>query len=177
MITALVSGLFGLANAFLPDLFGFFKRRQEATERAADRAHELLMLDKQVEVAERTATLKIEEVKMGGILDAVRAAIQSEGEQMKAIYAAQKPIGNRFVDGWNALLRPMAVTGTFLIFMAGALLILYGTLQAFSRGTIDPSEAGAIILGGVLGEFIQAVWGYLFGYRGGLKVKELTSRL
>lgn len=177
MITALISGLFGLANAFLPDVFGMFKKKQEAAERREERAHEILMLEKQAEIQVKLGQQRVEEVKVGGIMDAVREELKYQGEQMKAIYAAQKPIGVKWVDVWNAALRPFAVTCTTLIFVAACSFIMYGVVIQLTKGEIGAYEAGGVILGGILGEFIQAVWGYLFGYRGGLKVKEMAHAI
>ena len=176
MITALVSGLFGLFNAFLPDLIGFFKKKQEMIERREDRAHELAMMDKTAEVQVKLGALKIEEVKVGGMMEAMRAELTAWGDQMKAIYAAQTPIGVRWVDAWNAALRPATVSLIIAVFTLGIGLYEVSVVAMWWRGTLDPVEVMDLMFKGLVGEAIQAVLGYLFGYRGGMRAREALSK-
>lgn len=158
MITALVSSVLGIVGGLVPDIFKEIResrehgRELERMDRTAE--IQLKMLDKQTDgkLAEIEAGVAVEEMR------AFRA-------QMNNIYK-QQPTGIKWIDGFNALIRPAtaaALMGLF-VFIAGA--------YAWSlMGAIDlsiPDDWGRLakaLWGSMVGEAIQAVLGYLFGYR------------
>ena len=155
---ALISALMGIFGGLVPDFVKMFKDRQ-------DHRFEMERMDKQLELQ-----LKLAQAQTDGKLAEVRGQIATEevrqlGEQMKAIYASQVVTGITWVDAWNAIMRPMAVTNTFVFFSFGASCLIWGVADRLYSGEIEPLQAAGIILGGVLGEYIQGVWGFLFGYR------------
>lgn len=166
MITALVSGLFGAFNALLPDVMGYFKKKQEMEERQRDRVHELNMLDKTADVQIRIGAQKIEETRVGGEMAAMAAEIRGSFEQMKSIYAQQAPIGNVFADVWNAVLRPAAVSIILFVFATGVLIYEVSVVVLWWKGMLPAGDIIEAMFRGLVGEAIQAVLGYLFGYRG-----------
>lgn len=166
MITALISGLFGAFNALLPDVMGFFKKKQEMAERAADRAHEIAMLEKTSEIQVKLGAQKMDEARLGGELAAMTAEIKGQFEQLTAIYEAQKPIGVQWVDAWNAAMRPAAVSMILFVFGLGIVMYEVSTLMLWLDGKIPAADILDAMFKGLVGESIQAVLGYLFGYRG-----------
>lgn len=166
MITALVSGIFGAFNALLPDVMGFFKKKQEMEERQRERQHELSMLDKTADVQIRIGAQKLEETRVAGEMAAMAAEIRGSFEQMKAIYAQQAPIGNKFADVWNAILRPAAVSIILFVFAVGILIYEVSVVVLWWKGMLPAGDIIEAMFKGLVGESIQAVLGYLFGYRG-----------
>jgi hypothetical protein len=177
MITALVSGLFGLINAFAPDVLGWFKKKQEMQERREERQHEKDMALLQMDIQVKLGQQKLEAVLTDSIIGVIRDEMNAQAEQMKYIYEAQQPIGVKWVDAWNAALRPAACTTALLVFYACVACVIWSAVQLVFQGTMEISEIPGYVLGGLVGEFIQAVLGYLFGYRGYQGAQKLVQVL
>lgn len=96
---------------------------------------------------------------------------------MSEIYQQQAPIGIRWVDAWNASLRPFACSLIIVLFIAVAAAFVWGVIgdTDFSQGD-SMVRAAEVIWASLVGEAIQAVLGYLFGYRSAAKVRELVRR-
>lgn len=155
---ALFSTLIGIFGGLIPDIF---KEVRESREHA----RELERMDKQAELQ-----IKLVQAQTDARLEEIRGQVAVEemralAKQMENIYKASQPIGIKWVDAWNAMNRPLAITLTTLIFSIGAACLTWGVVSEMISGRIGAFEAAGIILGGVLGEYIQAVWGFLFGYR------------
>lgn len=167
MITALISFAGGLLNAFLPDIVGYFKKKQEMAERAADRAHEKDMILLQADIQVKLGQQRLEEQRELAGLEAMRAEFSAWAEQMKAIYKAQEPLGIKWVDAWNACLRPAACSVALTILFVSCTIYEAFVIVAWWKGVIPSADIVEHMFKGLVGEFIQAVLGYLFGYRGG----------
>lgn len=166
MITAGISAAFGILNALIPDIVGYFKKKQEMAERAAERAHELLMLDKSAELQMKLGAQKMDEMRLGGELQSVQEELRGSFKQMQSIYEQQKPIGIKWVDAWNAAMRPAACTAVLFVFTVGVTIYEVSVVVAWWQGIIPSADIMVYMFTGMVGETIQAVWGYLFGYRG-----------
>jgi hypothetical protein len=143
VLTALISSIVGIIGAAAPDLLKMFQRRQD------DKAErELLKLRHQMEM-ERLREQTAQKISEGQVtIAAADAAAWVEG--IKAAIAAQPAqSGIKWVDGFNAALRPCTVA---------VLLALYAIATI---GWIAPSGVFATLLV----EAVQAVLGFLFGYR------------
>ena len=112
MISALIGSLLGLFTRLLPEIIGYFDKKN-------DRKHELEMMQEQSKIALATGQQKIEEVKTQGAvdydnkaLDALKTAIEEQG----------KPSGVTWIDGLNALLRPI-ITIQWVIVLYPAVII------------------------------------------------------
>lgn len=154
MITALVSTILGIAGGAVPKLIGL-------KERAMDNAQELAVMDRQAKLMEKQSELKLAEISA----DQVTEELKAFRSQMTEIYKQQKPIGIEWIDGWNSLLRPSAVSAVMILFVATSGFYIEGVLDQ----TTDMKEAAVLIWGSLIGEAIQAVLGYLFGYRSSVK--------
>ena len=155
---ALISALLGIVGGIVPDIVKMFRAKQE---HAQEMERLRLQGENTVALAKAQSDGRLAEIRENQVTEEIRGF----AEQMKAIYASQKPTGVKWVDAWNAIMRPLAVTNTILIFSLGASCIIWGVAAQLFDGQIDPLQAAGIILGGVLGEYIQGVWGFLFGYR------------
>lgn len=165
MITALISSGLGLLGGLLPDIFREIRDSRE-------HGRELERLDKQAELQVRLLShktdAKLAEIEGNVFVEEMRAF----RAQMSEIYKSQAPIGVRWVDGWNACLRPFASTIIILLFTWIAALFVWG--MYFDRPHL--ADVSTLVWGSLVGEAIQAVLGYLFGYRSTAAVKRLLKR-
>ena len=166
MIVSLISSALGMVGGLLPDVF---KEIRESREHA----RELARLDKQAELQLKLLAAqtdaRLAEIEGNTYVEEMRAF----GEQMKAIYAAQGPVGIAFVDGFNALIRPTTATLIMALFVGTAGVFIFGVTDKMVAGAITPEQAAAVIWGSLVGDAIQAVLGFLFGYR---STKSLAAR-
>ena len=165
MITALVSSGLGLLGGLIPDIFKEIRDSRE-------HQRELERLDKQAELqvkllAHKTDA-KLAEIEGNVYVEEMRAF----RTQMSEIYKSQKPIGIKWVDAWNASLRPFACTIIILLFAWIALMFVWG--MYFDRPHL--ADISTLVWASLVGEAIQAVLGYLFGYRSSAKIRQLVRR-
>lgn len=158
MIVSLVSSILGGVLGLAPDIFKEVKESRE-------HGRELERMDKQGELQ-----LKMIEKQTDGKLAEVEANVAVEemrafGKQMAAIYAAQKPTGIPFVDGFNAMLRPTTAAMVMLLFIVTAGMYVWAVLSQVGIGKIGMADAATVIWGSLVGDAIQSVLGFLFGYR------------
>jgi hypothetical protein len=165
MIVSLISSALGMVGGLLPDIFTEFRvsrdhrREIERLDRQAELKVRLLAHQTDANLAEIEGNVFVEEMK------AFRA-------QMSQIYRSQAPVGIGWVDAWNACLRPFACTLIVLMFAAISMTYAFG--MYFDRPHL--ADVSQIIWAGLVGDAIQAVLGYLFGYRSTVKVRELVRR-
>lgn len=160
MIISLVSSVLGMAGGLLPDVFREIRESREHTR-------EIARMDKQADLQ-----LKLLEGKTDARLAEIDGNVQVEEmqafrAQMKSIYAQQGPIGVTWVDAWNAALRPFVITGTAVLFFIVAGMFSFGAIM----GQPHLADTANVIWASLVGDAIQAVWGYLFGYRSSAKVR------
>lgn len=158
MIISLISSALGMAGGLLPDIMKEVRESREHTR-------ELARMDKTAELQ-----LKMLEAKTDAKLAEVEGQVYVEemkafGRQMEAIYKAQQPVGIKWVDGFNAMIRPTTAMLLMLMFVVTAGMYITSVLAQFGNGLIDLKGASEIIWGSLIGDAIQAVLGFLFGYR------------
>lgn len=158
MITALISAVTGMVGGLLPDLMKEIletrehARQLEMMKATSELQREQMQLRSKYRMAELDAEMIVEEVK-------------ALGEQMKAIYETQKPIGVKWVDAWNATIRPATASAVMALFVAVAALYCGGVVWKMWHGEIDVFTAVDMVWASLVGEAIQGVLGFLFGYR------------
>ena len=97
----LLGSLLGFATSFAPKIFDFFQER-------ADRAHELAMIDRQME-----------QMKLGGELRLQEINAQADIAQAKAIYRHDSSIKSAtWVDNLRGSVRPIITYLLVLTFIA-----------------------------------------------------------
>lgn len=165
MIVSLISSALGMVGGLLPDIF------REVRE-SRDHRRELQRMDKQAELQVRLlqhrTDARLAEIEGNVHVEEMRAF----RAQMSEIYRAQKPVGIAWVDGWNACLRPFACTVIVLLFAAIAGTYAWG--MYFDRPHL--ADISVLIWSSLVGDAIQAVLGYLFGYRSAAKIREKARR-
>ena len=106
----LLGSLLGFATSFAPKIFDFFQER-------ADRAHELAMIDRQMEQMKLGSQLKLEEINA-----------QADIAQAKAIYRHDSSIKSAtWVDNLRGSVRPVItylLVGTFIAIKGAGLYAL-----------------------------------------------------
>jgi len=158
MLTALISTVTGLVSGTVPDLL-----KEWGASREHDR--EMQMLEKQTElqlrIAEKEGETRVAEMDREVDIAAYDAQSTIAKESLKGV-------GINWVDAWNAALRPFAVTIIISLFAAIASFYSYEVLSAVET-LDDATEAVKLLWGSLIGEAIQAVLGFLFGYRSARK--------
>tara|TARA_R110002153_G_scaffold155305_2_gene307352 strand:- start:1813 stop:2325 length:513 start_codon:yes stop_codon:yes gene_type:complete len=156
MIISLISSVLGIAGGLIPDIFKEIKATREHTR-------ELAFMDKQsdlqLKLLEKKTDAKLAELDANVVVEEMRAF----GKQMNAIYKQQQPIGNSFVDGFNALIRPTCAFLIMVMFFIIAGLYAWGVVSEL--GSANMTTVADVLWGSLIGDSIQAVLGYLFGYR------------
>ena len=158
MITALVSTITGIVSGAIPNLM-----KEWTSEREHRREMDMLTIqtDLQLKITERQGQNRIAEMDREMDITAYDA-------QSNISIASMKSSGVKWTDAWNAALRPFAVTIIILLFAVIASFYAYMVLSAVETLT-DATEAVTLLWGSLVGEAIQAVLGFLFGYRSARK--------
>lgn len=159
-ITALVSTILGLLGGSLPRILGIVEgRANHKREMEFLRAqHEM-----QIERAKLEAGSKLREAEAGIIAEEMRAT----REHLTAIIEAQaRPTGIAWIDGFNAVLRPMATTLILVLFFGTAIMFVSSVIGQYRAGQIvSAAEMANVIWGSMIGFSIEAALGFLFGAR------------
>lgn len=170
MLTALLSLIGGLVTNLMPDIL-----KEVRDSRASTREREFLKLTHQFEMERLKAQVdgKIRESESAIIAEEVRAT----RETLTAIIENQmRPTGNKFIDGYNALIRPVVATGVTLLFFWVAIEYTTAAVGQFGAGKIDMVGLHTAIWGSMVGEAIMAVLAFLFGLRGAGTLRNIAGR-
>lgn len=154
---SIFSSIIGFLGGFMPDVLKYFKQKQ-------DNAHELSMLDKQIEMAKVAHTQAVEIKNMDADIAESQALYKS---------AELKPSGVGWIDGllyfYNSTVRPTITYG---------FVGLYGLHKVSAiKLAMDSGTDKWLILRDSYTEYDQAtlslVLGYWFGQRMATKVFKL----
>lgn len=156
MIISLVSSVLGIAGGLIPDIFKEIKDSREHT-REKERLH--LEADLQLKLLAHKTDARLAEADANVVVEEMRAF----GKQMQGIYSLQKQTNIKFVDGFNAILRPLTAFLIMLMFFGIAVTFSIGVIN--DLGTSNLQTVSQVLWGSMIGDSIQAVLGYLFGYR------------
>lgn len=154
MITALISTITGLISGTVPNLL-----KEWGASREHSREVEMLKIqtELQLKIAEKQGETRVAEMDR-------EVDIAAYESQAKIASASLKATGITWVDAWNGALRPFAVTIIITLFAVMASFYTYAVLS-----TVAPLQAVDLLWGSLIGEAIQAVLGFLFGYRSARK--------
>lgn len=156
MIISLVSSVLGIAGGLLPDIFKEIKDSREH-KREVERLH--LETDLQLKMLSHKTDAKLAELDANLVVEEMRAF----GKQMSNIYKLEKKTNIKFVDGFNAMLRPTAAALIMVMFFGISMMFAWGVIQ--DLGATNFMTVSEVLWGSMIGDSIQAVLGYLFGYR------------
>lgn len=107
-VLSLLGGLFGGLFRLAPEVMRLWDRKNE-------REHELKMNEQQMELIKIQGNLRMSEVQ-------VESEIAHMNAIMEVAKAQAKPTGIKWVDAWNALMRPMITTQWLLILYPSVLI-------------------------------------------------------
>lgn len=119
MLMTLISMLGGGLLRMAPEVFTFLNKGK-------DYAHELAMMDKQIELAKSKSADDRATMTLQGDISQVAAMLDAQKEAVKA---QMQLTGNRFADALNFLVRPL--TTYYYLGMYG--LVKFATLQVALR--------------------------------------------
>jgi hypothetical protein len=144
-LLTILGSLLGFGTSFLPKILGFFEQRQA-------NKHEILLLEKQAELAEQTAKYQLEQ-----------AHVESMSNEMVALYASKAHEKN---DGWvgtyKALVRP-----TIAFAFLGAYLSIKGVClwNAMSHGVVVADALPLVWSDEVDSPILASIISFYFGSR------------
>jgi hypothetical protein len=160
MITALVSAVTGILSGLAPDLLKEFKE-----SRAHKREIEFTTLNHQLalERAKMEVSAKLEESRE----DSFRAEVSAAKEQLITAITVQGSYhtGIAWIDGFNALIRPMTALIFVFMFAVG--------LCGYSFGLVHNDAFGTSLIA-LFSEAVQAVIGFMFGARAVASSKKMA---
>lgn len=144
-------GLIGIASRFITEIL---KGRQ--AKRDAD--HEYRMRELDWKMAQSQGEQKIRELDRAaeGALD-----IKRLDALIEATRATAKRTGIKFVDGWNAVMRP-AITSTFMLMYGSAKIALFYVIVVSGDGFKAVNLAQAVLT--VWTAEDQAIFGAILGF-------------
>lgn len=138
---ALLGPLFGGFFRLAPEILKFFDRKDE-------RKHELALTQQQIELAKVQGSLKMQEI-------AGQTDIAHINALMEVAKAQAQPTGIKWVDAWNALMRPIITTQWVVILYPAVMIATYilavdsgvPALQALVKvfGTEEKAICGGIL--------------------------------
>lgn len=159
-IAALISTLLGFVGGAIPELLKELRDSRAHSREVAFLAkqHEL-----QLERMKFEAGAKLREAEQAVFVEEVRAT----REHLTAIIEAQsKPTGLPWIDGLNAVIRPVAALLILVLFIVTAGGYVGSVLNQYSAGEIKSAkELAEVIWGSLIGFSIEATIGFLFGAR------------
>lgn len=126
---SLIGSLLGFGTSFLPKLLGYFEEKR-------DQAHELAVLDKQIEAQERVAAVKLQMVN-------VEADIR-ETESLHKEHASITKKASQWVVNLSATVRPVMTYLLFFEFITLTWLLAYDGISKDLYLTIWNNEMQAI---------------------------------
>lgn len=98
-MSAFIGSLAGFLSSFIPELFLFLKDSK-------DKAHELKLIDRQIEALKFGAHSRLDEIEL-----------KSAAEESKYLYLHATPSNIKWVDGLSALVRPLITYSFFLLYI------------------------------------------------------------
>lgn len=158
MLTALISAVTGLVSGAAPKIIKEVtatrehKRELEMLERQTQMQLEIAKVNGNTKIAEMDRELEIKAYDTQG-----RIAVQS-----------LEPIGIAWVDAWNSALRPFASTVIILLFTGMTCFYSYAVISEVNT-LAEGKLAVELLWGSLVGEAVQAVLGFIFGYRSTIK--------
>ena len=145
MLTIL-GGLLGLFTSAFPAIIGYFKQKQ-------DNAHELAMMDKQIEAQKVTSENQLKAVDVQGGWDEIKALITAQAQ----------PSGVKWIDAISQSVRPV-ITYLFFDMYCAVKVACFVTIMHAGQD-VAWTEALKLIWTEEDGALFAAIMAYWFGSR------------
>lgn len=164
-LALLISTITGSISGLIPDVFGEWKAGREH-KRELDFLKTQTSL--QIQLEEKKIQGRVAELDLEMEIEAMHAESRMLDGQTKLAETQMKTkTGIAWVDAFNAVLRPVFVSAVMILFMATAGMFVYGVMGNESTSLIE--KADLIWNKSLIGMSIEAVIGFLFGYRSTVK--------
>ena len=167
MWTALISTVLGMLGGVLPEIT---KEITASREHKRELERMQVNAELQLKMLEKQTDAKLAEIDAGVVVEEMKAF----RAQMENIYKQQVPTGVKWIDGFSALIRPLTAFNLMALFIVIALIYSWGVFKSYYNGGMTPEVFATTIWKSLVGDAIQAVLGYLFGYR---STRTVVSRL
>lgn len=159
-ITLLISTLVGKLAGVIPDFFSEWKAGRE-------HKRELELMEQQTELQIRLADKKIEQRTAELDAEMLMAGMQAESQMLEnqaalAVEQLKTKTGIKWIDGLNALLRPLFTLAIMALFVVTSGMFVYDVIV---NSDLPMQAKATIIWGSLVGQSIEAVIGFLYGYR------------
>jgi hypothetical protein len=144
MFMSLLSLLGGGLMRALPEVFSFLNKK-------TDNAHELAMLDRQLQIEQQRAQYHMEEVKFQGNVDETIAMLDAQRE---ALQGQMQKLGIWWVDALNFLVRPLTTyyfLGCYGIVKTATIAVALQSFDAWNAIIQCWTLEDSAILSGILG--------------------------
>lgn len=164
-LALLISTITGSLSGLIPDFFKEWKVGRE-------HKRELEMLKEQTSLQilleEKKIQGRIAELDMEMEIEAMRTESQIlDGQTKLAAIQMQTKTGIEWVDAFNSVLRPLFILAVMVLFMVTAGMFVWGVMGNESTSLVE--KADLIWSKSLIGMSIEAVIGFLFGYRSTMK--------
>lgn len=117
---------FGIFGALFGGVFRLVPEFMKMWDRKNEREHEILLGEQQMEMIKLQGSYKMQEVNASTDIAHMNAI-------MEVAKAQAQPTGIKFVDGWNALMRPIITTQWLLLLYPSFLIASF--MLAVQAGT------------------------------------------
>ncbi|CAB4195816.1 hypothetical protein UFOVP1299_36 [uncultured Caudovirales phage] len=139
----LLGSLLGFVSSVVPSILKLFTDK-------ADKAHELAIMDKQLEMQRAGAVQRLEEIN-----------VQADIAESQALYKSVVPSGVPWVDALSGTVRPVITYAFFALFMG---VKGYGLLAIMDNG-VDVGTALMLIWDVETAALFAAIMSFWFGGR------------
>lgn len=165
MLTGLIGIISGVISGVVPDLV---KELRDTRNHTRELEHLKLQHTLQMESLKVQGENKLREAESSIALEELRAFKESVAA---AIETGNRKTGIVWIDAFNAVLRPATAALMMILFFWTAYVFTNAVIASFHAGTLGSADVlVATVWGGLLGEAILAVFGFLFGYRSSIKL-------
>ncbi len=164
VLAGALSGIFGLLSAAFPAIIqDFIEERKERRKRNYLELEQALQKERaaaEQDVRERERTMALLAAEMRTTRETMVAAIE----------AGKVQTGVHWLDLFNGLIRPATAAMMVILLAMTTIVFTYGLAHSLAIGKIDAVQFGTLLWSSAGGDAMGAVIGYLFGYRGGVKL-------
>jgi hypothetical protein len=126
VLAALLGGAGGIAGRLLPEALDYFRKKLDLEQAKVDQAHELAVMDKQIELQKALGRQRLDEIGAAADAGAIAGAVE-----------ITRPMGILIVDLLNGLVRPVVTYWYFGLYAACKAVLVAGLLGACK----DPQAA------------------------------------
>lgn len=139
----LLGSLLGFGTSIIPAILKMFTDK-------ADKAHELAVMDKQIEAQKVTGAQRLQEIN-----------VDADIRETEALQASMRPTGVKWADGLTASVRPVITYAFFGLFI----FVEVSSYFLLIRAGVEPLQTGSIIWNEEIQALFAGIISFWFGHR------------